>query len=669
MFANSSILTALRAVKNTLNFSLKTKYNIDKEEITDSLLKIHGLRKDNFDFINNIENLIEAVNINDNSIDDNSNKTDKTIESIHQEVFNPIKKIIGFRYLYRELKKLYGKNEAKRLSGELYDLSLAIADSTNIARPYCYSFDFSKLVLLGRDFGQLKSKPCKRIGSYTSALCETIHQLSSVLAGAVAIGSYFLDICHLLIYKENYSLTEIKTSSELRKYVENEMQQLVHSLNHLSRNSSESPFTNMSIFDRVKLKNLLSKENYDWYFDEEIFENNDKFKNDFVNYNSKTNYIIDYIMELQEIFLQFFDKGDPLSNGLPYRFPILTNNLSKKKVNDKYILEDKDFLNSLCKKDIFRYNIFCSEGTKLASCCRLLSDAEMFDLSSQVNSFGGGSLISVGSHRVVTVNFYRIALECKDINDFYVILKNRILDSIKILKAHKILLKDLTTKGLQNFIKQGWINLDRMFSTVGILGIVESEKLLKSKFKDLMDNDIIKDMLILLNSECQRLSKEFGLYVNIEQIPGESFAVRLCKADKAIYGEEYVPYSLYSNQFVPLWEDTTIYEKFEIDGKYNKLITGGGIVHYTIGEKITTKQAEKVINYAVESGCEHFALNSIYSICENEHTTFGKNENCSLCGGKIVDYMTRVVGFFTRVSSWNEVRREWEFPRRKVNGV
>jgi ribonucleoside-triphosphate reductase len=96
------------------------------------------------------------------------------------------------------------------------------------------------------------------------------------------------------------------------------------------------------------------------------------------------------------------------------------------------------------------------------------------------------------------------------------------------------------------------------------------------------------------------------------------------------------------------------------------LITGGGIVHTTIGEKVTSIQAEKIIRFAVNSGCEHQALNAIYSICEKGHVLFGKKEICDDCKGKITDWMTRVVGFFTPVSSWNKTRREWEFPKRTL---
>ena len=127
--------------------------------------------------------------------------------------------------------------------------------------------------------------------------------------------------------------------------------------------------------------------------------------------------------------------------------------------------------------------------------------------------------------------------------------------------------------------------------------------------------------------------------------------------------DKYMTSPIYSNQFIPLWNDADIWERLASDRKYNGLITGGGIVHATIGTKVTYKQAMKIILFAVSCGCEHFALNSIYSECENGHITFGKHKDCITCGAPVVDYLTRIVGFFVRVSDFNKTRREWEFPK------
>lgn len=657
---NATTARTLRNIKKALDKSLKDKYNIEDENITNGLLDIHGLTKNRFDFVNCIETIINGT-LNDVSIDANSNKNEKTVEGVYQETFAPIKKAVGFDYLYRTMKELYGKDEAKRLSGEMYDLSLGLSDSTNILRNYCWALDASKIVTLGRDFGQLHSSPAKHVSSYISALCETIHEMSSHLAGAIAISSFFLDIVNILIFKDKCALSDVRTDKLVRKKIENEMQQFVHSVNHLSRNGIESSFSNLSIFDRVKLKTIIA--DMSWYFP---FDEINIYHPDFENDNERSEfyieYVIDYVQEIQNIFLDYFDKGDPLKGGAPYRFPVVTCNISKKNYGDKEIIEDQKFLKNICKRDIFRYNIFVSAGTKYASCCRLLNNADLMQFASQSNSFGAGGSMSIGSHRVCTIDFPRILLESKSKEDFFKILDERIESSAKILKAHKELIKKLTDNGLQKFISNGWINMNRLFSTFGLIGIYEASNMFKDKFND--ENDIEGSMLIAMNNMVAKYSEKYGIVGNIEQIPGESFAIRLLKADKIIFGDDKLPYNLLSNQFIPLWEEATIWEKLDADGKYNKLITGGGIVHAQIGEKVTAKQAEKIIKYAVNSGCEHFALNAIYSECEAGHVSFGKYEICPICQKKIVEKYTRIVGFFTPVSSWQDVRRNWEFDKR-----
>lgn len=1065
----------LRNIKKALVYSLKKGYKIVDNELTDEILKVHGLHKDNFDFINTFGKIM-TEKLNDVSIDDNSNKNEKIVKGILQEVKISVDKAVGYDYLYRVLKELYGKKEAKRLSGKMYDYSLALSDSTNIMLPYCWSIDASKIVTLGKTFGQLYSKPAKRLDSYISVLNEVIHQMSGHLAGAClykdqelilkyknftesvsiksfvdkfsldvkydnyqgnweycdisnknyqvledkgnfvkikkvmrrkysddiyqiktksgkllkvskdhlfkvlykgreievkakdlkiydtvfntnlyglpvdknskdyqlgqfhgivagdgniteeysirisinykqtyisdfldkflmeeygekgnlnkgnkcytyhinsikilnllkndifksghlycnknidienkslnylagfmdgvlvtdgvynnsiaialsnkdlictlqnilkkfninikyreiedkrvgnkrktgyllnipiyfrkylqlinikidesknkqyknirkkdvayfgnmafshsrgiktnnkiktykerdikkydpvtdvvveiglienddvyvyeietetnwystggvlvhncAIGSFFLDVAHLLLYKENYSISQIKRDKQVRQYIENQFQRIIHGVNSLSRNSNESPFSNISLFDRPKLRALISEENYGWYFPYSKKLILDDLGLD-LEYSEKDweKYVVEYIIELQSIYMNFFDKGDPSQGGMPYRFPVSTINLSKQwsEEEEHCIVEDKKFLKSICKKDIYRYNIFVSQGQKVSSCCRLLNDNELLELAGQSNSLGGGSSISLGSHRVLTTNFVRVALEAESLEDFFKILEDRVADSAKILKAHKQLLTLLTESGLQPFISNGWIQMSRLFSTFGILGVVEAEEILKKRFKEDVskNSDLMEDILIFFNGKVSEYSKIENIIGNIEQIPGESMAVRLAKVDRLLYAKEMltseadIPWQIYSNQFIPLWDtESSIWERMDKDGKYNQLLTGGGIVHINTGEHVTNTQAEKLIEYSIGCGCEHFAITGTFIKCEDDHVVLGNVDRCPICGKDIIDKIARVVGFWTPVSSWNKSKIKYDHDRRKeyMNG-
>ena len=393
-FDSSSVNAALTRIKNTLNYSLKENYGIEDPEITEKFLHMHGLDKSRFDFINNFETLIEK-GIADESVDTNANKSDKSITGFFVEASLPIKKLVGYRYLYRKLKDFYGKKEAKRLSGEMYDMSLALADSTNILSAYCYSINASKLVMEGRPFGSLPSGIPHRVISYINALCETIHQLSNHLAGAIAAGSLFLDIAHVMIYREHKTLTDLK-NPEYRKYIENSLQAFVHSVNMLSRNAVESPFTNVSVFDRVKLKALIDDDNMGWYFDkEDILDGTPDSALADCGDRDWHDYICDVILELEDIFMDVMDNGDPLHDHRVIEFPVVTFNISRKKNDDAtYAFEDPEWVKSFCEKhDIYRYNIYVSEGMKVASCCFAPNTPLTF-----INSDGEVSTMNIGDY-------------------------------------------------------------------------------------------------------------------------------------------------------------------------------------------------------------------------------------------------------------------------------
>ena len=479
-FANASTTNTLKHIKSALAKSLRKQYGIkDKDELTEkvnALLALHGLSDDRFDPMGQFAKYM-STQLNDISIDDNANKDSVSIKGTLKELELPFDKLIGYDYLFRTMKELYGKEEAERISGEMYNFSLALGDSTNCLIPYCWAFDASKIVMLGRQFGQLPSKPAKRVSSYIAALCETVHQMSSHLAGAVSLGTFFMDVSHLLIYKQRISYDKLMNNAAFRKQLENEFQQFIHSCNSLSRNGIESPFTNVSIFDKEKLSHFINDENYGWYFpknikvlaDNELGDENGKISKD-----AFEKFIVNYIFEVQKIFIELFDKGDPSQNGINYRFPVVTVNISKHidERGNPYIEEGNELLEYIVKKDISKYNIFTSQGERIASCCRMINDKEMMDqLGSTMNSFGGSGGASLGSHRVVTINFARLAYQADSYDEYKSLLKARVDDASKVLKAHKVLLYKLTDMGMEPFIKMGFIDLGRMFSTFGMLGI------------------------------------------------------------------------------------------------------------------------------------------------------------------------------------------------------
>ena len=79
--------------------------------------------------------------------------------------------------------------------------------------------------------------------------------------------------------------------------------------------------------------------------------------------------------------------------------------------------------------------------------------------------------------------------------------------------------------------------------------------------------------------------------------------------------------------------------------------------------------SKEFINYLICTKCGMATVDQVYEI--NSDSLFTHDRflylKCPECGAKVTDWFTRIVGFFVRVSDFNKVRREWEFPRRKPN--
>ena len=140
---------------------------------------------------------------------------------------------------------------------------------------------------------------------------------------------------------------------------------------------------------------------------------------------------------------------------------------------------------------------------------------------------------------------------------------------------------------------------------------------------------------------------------------------KLFKADNMLFGNPYNFPNMYANQFIPTWQKTTIKEKFTTEGKYDSYMNGGAICHLQVGSDITASQAKQIIMESVKAGCEHFAINAVYSRCKDcGEVQKARWDECPKCHSKNVEHLSRVVGFFVVMEGINKTRRENDWEKR-----
>ena len=92
--------------------------------------------------------------------------------------------------------------------------------------------------------------------------------------------------------------------------------------------------------------------------------------------------------------------------------------------------------------------------------------------------------------------------------DFYAKMKDAVKDAGTILRAHKDLLLKLIKSGLQPFMANGTIDINRLFSTFGLIGTWECYRTLERKFGKNENIDI--EVMSAFNDYCISRGKELG---------------------------------------------------------------------------------------------------------------------------------------------------------------
>ena len=508
---------------------------------------------------------------------------------------------------------------------KLHDNELCIHDlSKLILLPYCYSYSLLPLVLEGITYNkQFSSRPAKRLTSFAIHCREFFSHVAIRTRGACAFPDIF--VCMTYFIKKfgllNNIHEEFAEGQTKEEFLGNILQQLFYSVNQNLREGSESMFTNMSFFDRDYCKSLFS------------------------TYWSVLDISVDDVIEFQKFVMKWHT--NEVMNVKMLRWPVITISFLKDK---QHKIVDKDFLKFVCKQNVQHnmYNFLVLDSVaSLASCCRLINDGSHPFL----NSYGSGS-ISIGSHQVVSLNLPHIYLKYKHKHE------ERIKYLCKLIMEfqdwHRDLLKQYDY--LDEMYEHNIRNIDRMFSTFGIIGLVDYKEV----------RGISWDELAIFTKKLSDHINSFGRFTNLELVPAESAAVELFKSDAATFPAEsyYEIQSLYSNQIVSPWIDVDLPERMKITGQIANMMSGGSMAFITTMDRVQHPAAmESIIRGVAKSQVPYFCFDTYISACSNDHQVSGSYETCPLCGAPIVHKYRRVVGYFVEIDFMYD-RKKIDVPRR-----
>lgn len=616
---------------------LKKKYGEDFEYI-------NGLHPSQLDFSEFLDNFVNQDTMADATIDPNANAKHKDIRSFMTEKGKSEDKLFGLNKIFLEIKKRWGLRTARQWLEQEFSKGFYLNDSASASYfPYCWANDFTRLATEGLFFLEgYNNQPPKHLTTYFDDVIEFVSYLSNRQSGAVGMPN-------VIIWAYYFWKNDVKNGYYLKNpetYLKQNFQKFIYRLNQPFLRIDQCAFTNVSIFDRPYLESLFGGMEF-----------------------PDGTFAIDEIEEIIQCQKVFMETVSEIREENMFTFPVLTFSLLYK---DEHF-EDKEFAKWASKHNM-RWsdsNFFVSDNVGvLSNCCRLLSDTSK--LNAFINSIGGTAL-SVGSCRVSTINLVRIAYESKLNKKKYIeILKDRVLLDCKALESMRHILKRNIDKGLLPNYQDGAVELDKQFCTIGGIGMYEVMDMFGLINTDEFgyksySNEAVEFATQILNTMNEvKDNFECDFSFNIEMIPAENCAGVICQADNLIY--EQNKYFIYSNQWIPLTEKCTIQEKCRLGSLFDKLCGGGCIAHINIENRFSTEEeAWDMLNYVASNGVIYFAFTTKISVCEDKHAFIGRN-TCPRCGKPIADTYSRVVGFYTPVSSYQKIRKK-EFNNRKWYNV
>ena len=290
--------------------------------------------------------------------------------------------------------------------------------------------------------------------------------------------------------------------------------------------------------------------------------------------------------------------------------------------------------------------------------CRLLSDTSK--LNAFINSIGGTAL-SIGSVKVNTINLMRIAYESQFDADRYIELLRRDVElCCKILDVQRHVIQRNIEKGLLPNYQDGGVELDKQYSTVGILGLYEVIEAFGLTTTDEFGYVYYTDAGVefasrifeTINQVKDSFNDEYSR--NVESVPAERAAVILCQKDNLLYGKKEK--FIYSNQWIPLSAKCTISEKLRLSSILDAKCSGGAIAHINLESNFPNNDvAWEMLNKVAQSGVIYFAFNTKINECKNHHGFVG-TDTCPHCGEPVFDTLQRIVGYIRPSRSYSKDR-------------
>ncbi len=394
-------------------------------------------------------------------------------------------------------------------------------------------------------------------------------------------------------------------------------------------------------------------------------------------YTGKT--YADYLPLAQKfvwLLFEVFKEGD--GSGRPFFFPKPLVHITEKFFATP---GHQEFLNHICEVASLKGNTYFvfdrGQTAKISECCRLSFKLEARDLEDAKEPWR----MRYCALQNVTLNLPRIAYESGGEDT---VLFSKLADTLELaVEAHlqkRAFIQKLLQLGetgplsmlTMNRDGSPYLRLDRATHLLGMVGLNELVQFHTGEELHTGDRSIKFGLKVIayMKLVADRFGQKHGLHLVLEQTPAESTAYRFAKLDMEKYpgrtgsvvkgdisrGEIYYTNSTLFNVSAPI----NPIDRVRYEGLFHPLIEAGALTHIWIGESKPDQVALAgfVVKTFDKTKNDQIAFSPEFTTCRDcGRTSRGLTDRCPLCHSPEVDGITRITGYFTKISGWNKGKK------------
>lgn len=570
--------------------------------------------------------------------DANANVDKKNIATLIGELPKSNFIRLNRRLLTDRLKDMYGKELADRYLYLLNNHFIYKNDETSLAN-YCASITMYPWLIGGTLSIGGNSTPPTNLKSFCGGFVNMVFIVSSMLSGACATPEFLMYMNYFLQkeYGMDYYLhPDAQADLSLRKRTIDKVicdcfEQIVYSINQpTGARNFQAVFWNIAYYDKYYFHSL---------FEHFVFPD-----------GSQPHW--DSLSWLQKRFMKWFNKE---RTKTVLTFPVETMALLCK---DGDVLDEEygDFTAEMYAEGHSFFTYMSDNADSLSSCCRLRNEIQDNGFSYTLGAGG----VSTGSKSVLTINLNRCIQHAVKMGIPYQTFLSEVIElTHKVQIAYNENLKTFQKRGMLPLFDAGYINIARQYLTIGVNGLVEAAEFLGIEINDNPKYvEFVQGVLGLV----EKYNKKFrtkDLMFNCEMIPAENVGVKHAKWDREDH--YFVPRDCYNSYFYVVEDQSlNVIDKFKLHGKkYIEHLTGGSALHCNLEEHLSQAQYRQLLRVAAVEGCNYFTFNIPNTVC-NDCGCIDKRylSECPKCHSKNIDYLTRIIGYMKRISSFSAPRQK-----------